>query len=271
MHLTGFVAEIKKPFNLVMLAIAVASIAVTVVLAFALQKSRGIAYSLPQDTTVVYDSKKSCASIRVLDKDSSFVRDNVYVTSVTLWNSGDLPIEPSDIRKPVKISLTPCGKILDCQVTRQTNPEVANLRAAEVTGQTNNTWTVQLLWDHFDPGMGAVVQIIYAGDQHAATYVDGMIAGVAKFERNPEGRNIMPMKYAIASIALFLYLAISFWAGTTKLVNDTKWENLGKATRFGMSVGISAMAVATLGSWFMLFELIWGQLVTRLIAHHPPF
>jgi hypothetical protein len=121
--------------------------------------------------------------IRVVDEQGSLIESNVYLIEMTLWNQGDLPIEPSDIRVPIRIILNPCARILDSKIVEQNYSEIANFRVNEVSHTSDNpdSRAVAIIWDHFDPGFAVKLQIVYAGMEEAKSEISGYIVGIKKF------------------------------------------------------------------------------------------
>ncbi|HEY0349529.1 MAG TPA: hypothetical protein VGC60_15385, partial [Pyrinomonadaceae bacterium] len=55
----------------------------------------------------IFDSESSTPKLRVLDDNDNLITDNIYLSEVLLWNSGDTPIEPADVREPISVRLLP--------------------------------------------------------------------------------------------------------------------------------------------------------------------
>src|SRR5215210_4560506 len=62
-----------------------------------LQK-KGVAYIVPKSSVKVFDSHISSSAYRILDQDNNPIGSDIFSTEVTLWNTGNQPIEPGEVR-----------------------------------------------------------------------------------------------------------------------------------------------------------------------------
>lgn len=171
--------------NIVSLLISLASVGLAVFFYLRSRKEKRIAYRHSLFPSRIFDQAVSSPRIRVLDDEGKLIENNIYVTEVTLWNAGDLPIEPDDVRKPLTIEINECNRILDYKVLRETHPEISNVTVNEDSQLTNSTKKRALFvkWDHLDPNFGIEIQIIFTseGSWFHQIEVGGNIVGVKNF------------------------------------------------------------------------------------------
>jgi hypothetical protein len=179
----NFLEEFLKPFNLISITVTLISIALAIIFFLLSQRKKIIAYIKSDKELRIFDNKVSSPKIRVLDETGELIKDNVYLLKATIWNAGNLPIEPSDVRKPLSLTISPCSKILDFDILYQPYQDVAVIRLEEdiTTSDNPDTKIIRFLWDHLDPGFGATFQVIYAGTAETKAQVEGYIVGINKF------------------------------------------------------------------------------------------
>jgi hypothetical protein len=166
--------EFKKPFNLVTLALAIAFGLSTVFFGllsvhyYHASQERHIAY-LWSDVSKIYDSKTATPKMKVLDEVGNPITNDVYLVTLSIWNSGHLPIEPSDVRTPLVVSIHGCNRLLEAKVLAQIAPEISDFRIVETPCGIQNEQRFEIGWKHFDPNRGAKIQILYAANAPAKT------------------------------------------------------------------------------------------------------
>ena len=170
--------EIKKPFNIITLLLTIISIVLSVVFYLNSQKNKDLSYLINEPASIIYDSKNSSSKIKLFEKDSVVITDNVYLLTGTLWNSGELPIYLNDIRKDIMLEINDSNRILDFKINKQNDSEVANFELNEIE---NNT--LKLNWDYFDPQFGLNFQIIYLGNENPEFNVTGKILGISNINK----------------------------------------------------------------------------------------
>jgi hypothetical protein len=108
---------------------------------------------------------------------------------VTVWNSGDLPLEPDKIRNPLQILLTGGDtRVLDARVDYSTNNNISNFGFTEtyknIGGKEikiNENGVTEIHWKHFDPGEGFRFKIIYESREMQMVMLKGVILGIKNF------------------------------------------------------------------------------------------
>ena len=198
--------DFKRPLNIISLSVAFGSIVLSIFFYYISQKSREPTYLVSDEIGKVYDSSISSPSITVLDKDSVAIQDDIFLTTATFWNRGEIPIEPEDVRKPVIARISPIRRILDYSIQEQTEPDVADIRLSLIKEPSPDSPSaeIQIDWTHLDPNHGVRFQIIYAGDQDAQITFDGSIVGVNRLQ---DGKPVGVISSQILSILIGILLA----------------------------------------------------------------
>ena len=176
----GTIEDLKRPVNAIALGIGLLSLVLSVVFYYDSQKSRTPAFLEEARRPKIYDNKLSSATIKVLDKNAVPITDDIYLLTISFWNAGAIPIEPEDVRQPVRINISGAKRVVDYSIVSQTSPDIAQITLTEVAQQSadNSIIPLELSWKHLDPNFGAKVQILYTGPEDAPISLSGNIVGV---------------------------------------------------------------------------------------------
>jgi hypothetical protein len=160
------------------------------------QQRKQIAYVVPSSFPKIFDRHAASPSIEVRTSDGVSITQNIYVAEITVWNAGNVAIEPGDAREQVRIVISPAIQILDLQVTKSVRPEIAHYsiqkEAVESQGQTSpkvepKSVAGWLSWEHLDPGFAATFQITFSSDADSSTAInasmEGYVVGMSDFNR----------------------------------------------------------------------------------------
>jgi hypothetical protein len=194
--------DIKKPLNIVFLLLAIAGIVLSVFFYYNGRKTKSIAYYINEPSSLIYDSHNSSSAIKVIEKDSTAIRDNVYLLTGVIWNNGDIPVNTEDVRQTIVLNLESAKKILDFKIVRQTDPTVANFNLSR-----KDSHALNLSWKYFDPGYALKFQIIYTGTDNPAFNLNGKILDIKEFAKKAESRG--PQSWIMllcAPIALLFFI-----------------------------------------------------------------
>jgi uncharacterized membrane protein YeaQ/YmgE (transglycosylase-associated protein family) len=194
--------------------VGIIGVVITIIIYEFSNKSKEPVYSILKEPTLIYDKDNASSNFKLITNDSIIVQENVYVTTMVVWNNGELEIKKDDVRKKIKIKISNQGKILEYKITKQTNPEISNFKL--------NIKDNELLvnWDFFDPKFGFEFQIIYSGTEDTKIEVDGYIIGTQVKEVTLRPNSVFFKYFAIGAFFLHLFLAI--W--TFKDFNKSKWK-----------------------------------------------
>lgn len=76
------------------------------------EHKKEISYSI-SELTKAYDSTAESPAFTVLDSDGQRISGDIYITQLTLWNSGNEAIEPIDVQDRIKLVMYPVQRILE--------------------------------------------------------------------------------------------------------------------------------------------------------------
>ncbi|MDC6352440.1 hypothetical protein PP178_12840 [Zeaxanthinibacter sp. PT1] len=165
-------------------------------------KKREPVYAIKKEPSLIFDKNNSAPNIKLYANDSTLIVDNVYVTSIVIWNNGELEIKKSDLRKDFKIYITDDAKILDYKITHETHPNLSNFRIKKIKE------FLILDWDYFDPNFGVELQITYTGNEKSHAIADAYVLNAELkqvFPKTPSSKKEM-----LTVILATLFLNITF-------------------------------------------------------------
>ena len=166
-----------RPFDFASLAVGVAGVIISVITYLWSQHQAAVSYSL---STVKIVNQKEDVPFSVIDKEGARVDGDVYVTNITVWNSGNSPIDVNNIRIPMAVNLSGGVKILDSRFMH--GSKISNFRCSCANTAAN---TIKITWDFFDPGDGFVIQAVYSSRGDVDPMLIGSIFGVDGFKKVP--------------------------------------------------------------------------------------
>ena len=178
----SFSEDIKKPFNIITLTIAIISIGLTIYFYVEGIKEKSICYKIEHNPSLIFDNEKISPNIRVLEKDSIIIAENIYMIKGMIWNDGDLPIEDKDIKRKIVIRLE--NKI--------------------------DSISLNLSWEYFEPQDGLTFQIIYIGNPQPLFKVEGKIIGIKDIKENNASDDNGISLLELIVIVLFASILTSF-------------------------------------------------------------
>jgi hypothetical protein len=211
-----FKEDIKRPYNLVMTVITVVSLVLAVISIYNGRKIRNISYQINQPIAKIFDSENSTPALKLIERDSVPVTENVYLLTGTIWNNGNLPITMEDVREPISIKLNNCKRILDFKLVKQSDPPIAKFLLSK---RSNNILNID--WTHFDPGYGFDFQIVYTGSEDPGFLLNGKVIDIQGFTKTiPNNKGINPINLVGPLMwVLFLILIIVAF----KIQKNTPW------------------------------------------------
>lgn len=159
------IEEIRKPYNLLNVGIAVVSILLSVYFYFESRQKREPVY-LSRPTSQIYNQANATPKLRLIDQAGRPIDGNVHVLEVSFWNHGRQPIEAADARTPIYIEFPPQTRLLEYSIVRQNKPSITDFKLTELPPRTKDRPRIALQWVHLDPGLGARLQFIYVGDKN---------------------------------------------------------------------------------------------------------
>ena len=204
-----FIDEIKKPFNIVMMVLAIASVSFTTCFYFMSIKERKPVYHV-LESIKIFDSKNTSPKIQLLDKNSKPIDEDVYVRDIIIWNEGELPIDQEHIRDPLKLILTGQKKLLDFQIADESNPLISKFEIVKLLKDDTkiNSETLKLSWKYFDPGFAVKIRLFYTGNGNLDIMMKGNILNVSKIKPKYTNTKKFGKHYIILLIMYSLLLPV---------------------------------------------------------------
>jgi hypothetical protein len=179
---------------------------ITIILAFYIyiisSEKRLPVYCVKKEPSLIFDKSNSSPKIKLISNDSIAINNNVYITTLVLWNKGNLQIKKEDIRKEFTIIPKGGAVILDYSIIKETKQGLSNFRIL------NDNKTLKIDWDYFDPKFGMELQVIYAGNPNSEILIDGYVLG-SEVKKISVKKNTSPLSIVLdiitISIAVLLY------------------------------------------------------------------
>ena len=169
--------QLKQPLNIIMLSLTVISIGLTVFFYQKSKKTRSISYQITQPIFKIFDAKNTTHGVQFL-LNESVLTDNVYLLTGKIWNSGNLPIHPSDVRKELTIELDISNRIIDYEIINEKESGISNFELDSISENK-----LRLYWDYFDPNYGFVFQIMFLSKNDNPNFqLNGKVLDVSKFK-----------------------------------------------------------------------------------------
>jgi hypothetical protein len=173
----GLLRDLKQPFNLVMLVLAIGALVVAVYAYYYPRTDKRISY-LVTPAARIFDSKSATPKIRLLDASNMPVTTDTYVNTVTLWNSGSQPIEPAEVRKPLRILVT-ADRLLDYTISKEKDRSISHFTISPARSPPNGAQAVDVQWTHFDPKHGLTLAVIYStANANPKLWIETEVAGL---------------------------------------------------------------------------------------------
>ena len=120
--------DFRKPVNLAALGVGVVGVLLSVLIYFWSRHEAKLSY---YTSTIQVVDQKETVPFSVIDSAGQRVTENVYATNITMWNSGDLPIDPGNVRRPLTISLQAPVRIIDAKIQYSTNDNISEFHTVD--------------------------------------------------------------------------------------------------------------------------------------------
>jgi hypothetical protein len=179
-------AELKKPANVIGIILAIIGIfagAITGLYFYRKGEKAGRMAMYVEQIQVIDKTKLGGTPLRILDKSGNAIEDNVYVASVTVWNSGNAEIKQEDVRTPYRISMID-PNFGGGDNTSKKDHEIIELSPTFYSRGNLDHFKVDesgdISWGHFDPGEGFKIRIIYVGSSLQKIHLDGYTVGIGE-------------------------------------------------------------------------------------------
>lgn len=206
--------DFKRPFNILNLILTILFGVMSVYFYRVSRQKREIAV-LWSDTSTVFNSKSSTPKISVLDANKKPVTNDILLVTLTFWNSGNLPIDPSDLRVPMAVVFKNCDRVLDYTALKSTDPQLSKVtfETTDVSDSPSDKGII-IHWEHLDPNMGAKCQFIYAGTKPSLASVSARFAGIGNFRSAKpliEQHRVSRVQVLLAMSAVFVPILLGIF------------------------------------------------------------
>jgi hypothetical protein len=182
MLLSDFWSEARKPFNAVMMVIAIVSLLFALAIWYLSQQMSQLSYKVIQLPVVNRqvpgvnnddgNSGGQSPPFSVTDAQGALIKTNIYAADITIWNSGDIELGREKVRRPLSISISAAARILDRGINRVSDP----ILGIEVS--TRSSYDTQIQWTYLDPRAGFRIRIIYGSDKEQPLSLSANILGI---------------------------------------------------------------------------------------------
>jgi hypothetical protein len=265
MSLSNFWGDARKPFNLVMMVVTAVSLVFGLfglVTWYWSQQVAEISYKIVQipvvNTIQVQMTPHSgvpepSPSFTVLDNKGQPINTNIYAAEIAVWNTGDLELGPSKVRRPLTVKIGGDVHILDNGVSRITDP------IAEVVSSEISKNTIEVRWKYLDPGTAFRVRIIYTSEMQQDLTLSANVLGVGPLidlDSNQRG-----WKYNVR-FGILLITGVVFGLGYIFFL-----QHLPPPTTSPGKIALLSYVVF-FGGVGLLFLLVWG--LGQLLHLFPP-
>lgn len=138
----------------------------------------------------VYDGKK--------------IEGDVTVAQIAIWNRGKQPISKSLRLRPVELYTEPNTPILDATIRKSSRDIINfNLDNSQLT-----LGRLQVNWDILEQDDGAIIQIVYVGDEHTLFKMDGILIGQKTISSFTNKYEQFDVRNYYTSLILLLYFLV---------------------------------------------------------------
>lgn len=192
--------DFKKPVNYIPLTIGIIGVVLSIIFFLSTIKKHEISYLQNGDTSLIFDSKSSSPAIKLYVKDSVLITKNIYIYTGQIWNSGDFPIEKTDIRVPIIINLNNNTKILDFKILKERDAKIALFSFSKV-----NDNLLRINWKYFDPNYGFRFQIIYESKSESGLKLTGKLLNIDKFNYLNENDIVKSTIWAVDNLLILIF------------------------------------------------------------------
>jgi len=132
---------------------------------------------------LVFNSQNANPDIRVLDRSGAQIEHNVYAANISVSNTGKALLEHTNevgslVRSPLVITLTHSTDAME-HVLGASIVDVSEQSPVKLTCQRSASG-VSLTWDHFDPGSGFRILLLYTASQQLPPDVNISVVGMRR-------------------------------------------------------------------------------------------
>lgn len=216
------------------------------------EKKREPVYSVIKTPSLIFDRFNASSNIKLIVNDSLLLSENVYITTLVVWNKGKLPITKEDIREDLFIYCSDStSKMLEFNIMEENESGVSNFKLIPKND------SLQIGWDYFDPGFGFKIQVIYTGNDTTKIVVSGKVLGSkVKQVTTKEKGSLSPFTLFLIIVLVYSLLIFQIWT----------FIDLLKRANTELVIGIILTFIGVLFLVAILYKTIHS-----IFAINPPF
>jgi hypothetical protein len=240
---------IKKNFWAA-IGLVVAILSIVLAFYFAREKKREPVYMIKNKPSLIFDKSSSSPKIKLLVDDTLLITQNIYVTTLEIWNKGRLPITKEDIREDFYVSCSDSlSKILDYKILDEKEKGISNFKLLPIDNG------LKIVWDYFDPGFGFLFQIIYSGSFSSEVKISGYVLDteVKRFQwAQGSSKLIRILFYSLLGMfPLYIFMSWFTYSRRKKFKGLRKHD---KPTNYRIIFFLTILIIAMLIVWFIYFK-----------------
>ncbi|TYP71499.1 hypothetical protein [Aquimarina intermedia] len=190
--------------NLAGVIIGVIGILIAFYLHYSNKETKELSYYILPESYKVFDKEliTETNSFSLLQNDSLKIEESVYLTTFSIWNTGNQPIPPTDVRKDLEVLFSGIDKILDLKILKTIEPEVSKFQLTRVSDSV-----VGVKWKYSDPKDGVKFQMLYLGESYIIPKIEGKILETTfnEFKINKKVEIVSNIMSAI-TVMIFLFV-----------------------------------------------------------------
>jgi hypothetical protein len=169
-----FWEEIKRPATAIASVLGVVGIIAGILTSYYFYKKsdKMPEISLQSEQLQIFEKQSKSGGrvpLTVHDEAGNLIDSNIFVASVTIWNSGNAEIKKEDVRQPFRFTVNGSAtKVIEISPTFFTNNNIDKF-SIDTDGELN--------WQHFDAGEGFKLRVIYANPTMENIALSGYAVG----------------------------------------------------------------------------------------------
>lgn len=226
----------NKIANSLGLIIGILGIVISIYIFYSTKTEKIITYYLSSESFKIFDNDliEKSQKITLLRNDSIKIKENVYLLTFSIWNSGNVTIDPEDVRKDLVIKFIGIKEILDYSILKEIDHEISKFNLNKIS---NNSF--QLRWKYFDPNDGLKIQLLFTGVPNLNVEIDSKIINTKINEYVPIRKK--PNTISILIFGTIIIIFIFLWIFKIYNVNDLftiYWDKEDSYSSMFINIGV---------------------------------
>jgi hypothetical protein len=195
-----------------------------------------ISYNIGSESFKIFDNELIGKSqkITVLKNDSNKVKENIYLSTFSIWNSGNTTIDPKDVRKEIVIKFNGIKEILEYSILKEIDPKLSKFDLNKISSNS-----FRFKWKYFDPNDGLKIQLLFTGSPNLNVEIDSKIINTKINEYVPIRKK--PNTISILIFGTIIIIFIFLWIFKIYNVNDLftiYWDKGDSYSSMFINIGI---------------------------------